>query len=434
MAFFRGGFFGDFDDDRTDRSGWAVKSGAAVRRETEVISLFDAFLEDQQAATNFPVTEEIAPATLHLTDPCWHTFRRHVESKGCKAKRRIATEQERGKDKRKGKMYGISVTVPVHPSKAVKAAEDHKKVAEKEAAVRKEKAAVLAAKKQAENELADQKLAAEEAARQAKIKREYDRILQSAPLVKEERQLPLSVAMRPGVVPVAVKSGPVVPGAAPRMASSSSNEPFRVSASALLEHANEVHQDRLKEINASIFEEKEALKVKRERLSRLALEDYKRVKLTIMESLPKMSQCTLCQATFKIATAQCISEGCTTNICSKCLESKVEDDHRCVVCEDQHKHHNVIQNSKCPLCIAKMKDRKGYFQFDYCRADCGFICPDHSVQKECCVCGYQSYCQDCQVGTCDRCGDNLCFRCSYKEGCMCAERGGRSSFDLDDYL
>jgi hypothetical protein len=106
----------------------------------------------------FPITEEVVDANVHLTEACWTTFRKRVENKGCKAKRRVATVEERAAtgDKRKGKMYVISITCPVHPSKALEdkakkeaAAVEKKKKAE-EAAERKARLAELHKEKVAE--------------------------------------------------------------------------------------------------------------------------------------------------------------------------------------------------------------------------------------------------------------------------------------------
>ncbi len=85
----------------------------------------------------FPITEEVVDANVHLTEACWTTFRKRVENKGCKAKRRVATVEERAAtgDKRKGKMYVISITCPVQRRKA-RLAELHKeKVAERYASI-----------------------------------------------------------------------------------------------------------------------------------------------------------------------------------------------------------------------------------------------------------------------------------------------------------
>ncbi len=93
----------------------------------------------------FPLTEEVVDASTHLTETCWKTFRKRVENKGCKAKRREATFAERldSGDKRKGKLYVISITCPVHPSKA----KEDKEKKEAAAAAKKKKAEEVAARK-----------------------------------------------------------------------------------------------------------------------------------------------------------------------------------------------------------------------------------------------------------------------------------------------
>jgi hypothetical protein len=121
--FFRGGFGGfgggcEYDHYGPNRSNWREKSDAAVRRATQAKRLFDEFLEKQGQETTFPVTQEVVPPAVHLTDACWKTFKKYVTSKGCTTKRREATREERiaSKDSRNGKMYVISVTCPTNPS------------------------------------------------------------------------------------------------------------------------------------------------------------------------------------------------------------------------------------------------------------------------------------------------------------------------------
>ena len=125
----------DEEQGGVNRTNWRVKSHAATCRENQAIALFDKFLEEKKTATVFPITEDVVPVTTHLTEACWHTFRRHVESNGCHAKRRLATVSERhvGAKERRGKMYVVSVTVPVHPSQAVAVNEERKQHAEQEA-------------------------------------------------------------------------------------------------------------------------------------------------------------------------------------------------------------------------------------------------------------------------------------------------------------
>ena len=102
-------------------------------------------LSRRERKSIFPLTEEVVDASTHLTEACWKTFRKRVENKGCKAKRREATFAERleSGDKRKGKLYVISITCPVHPSKA----KEDKEKKEAAAAAKKKKAEETAARK-----------------------------------------------------------------------------------------------------------------------------------------------------------------------------------------------------------------------------------------------------------------------------------------------
>lgn len=137
-----------FDHWGVDRSNWNEKSEAATRRENEAKKLFHDFLErcKSQPPSAFPITEEIIPATCHLTGACWTTFRRYVKNQGCNIKRREANLAERLGDSRKAKMYVISVTLPV----STESLKENKK--EKEA-----KAAIAAAKRKEQEEIKKQR-------------------------------------------------------------------------------------------------------------------------------------------------------------------------------------------------------------------------------------------------------------------------------------
>jgi len=119
---FGGGYGGGYGDG-VDRSGWSDKSAAALRRECQAKQLFKDFLEEckDKPHAAFPVTQEVVPCKVHLTNACWASFKRSVVAKGCKAKRREATVQERiaSKDKRKSRMYVISITCPVNPRASI---------------------------------------------------------------------------------------------------------------------------------------------------------------------------------------------------------------------------------------------------------------------------------------------------------------------------
>ena len=152
-GFFDDGFFYDgYGPSRAARSTWSDKSAAAQRREDEAKGIFHQFLEScKDGKTTFPaVANDLIPATLHLTEKSWKDFRKHVISLGCRAKRRVATREERAAMKskcRKGKMHWISITVPVHPDKAADVSQARKK---KAAEYRKRAAEQAEAKKKAE--------------------------------------------------------------------------------------------------------------------------------------------------------------------------------------------------------------------------------------------------------------------------------------------
>lgn len=429
-------FGGDFGEDGVNRSDWRVKSDAAVRRQTEAIALFDKFLEETEKATVFPITKELVPVTTHLTEPCWHTFRKHVESKGCHAKRRLATEFEReGVKERKGKMYVVSVTVPVHPSQAVAVNEVRKHHAEQEAVKRKEKAQALAARKKAEEERLEDIRRENEEARQAEIQQEYEALvadddIKPPAVIKPEVGVVTSVPTLVSSAPSAVKSEPAVVTFAPPAAALLALQPRlpieapTASAEELLGHADKVHQERMEHIRITIQQEKnvfeQQLQAKKRQLEKQANEHYKRARTCILGALPASIQCFICKIPLKIASAKCVSEGCNTQLCSSCA-AKVEQNYACVVCRRQPE--SAIQNIKCSVCLDA--DHSS-FQFEYCRNDHGFICPDHTKEQECCVCGYQPFCnKECGIGSCGRCGANLCSRCQYKEGCMCEGKSGR---------
>jgi hypothetical protein len=448
----------DFSEDGVNRSDWKMKSEAAVRRQTEAIALFDTFLEEKQHATVFPITEELIPVTTHLTEPCWHTFRKHVESKGCHAKRRLATVSERereGAKERKGKMYVVSVTVPVHPSQAVAVNEERKHHAEQEAVKRKEKAQALASRKKAEQERLEDIIRERKEARQTEIQTEYEALLA---VEDDDRKPPAVIKSESGVTmsaPALVSSAPapsvldlllvksleprtVVTSAAPppvaALLTLQPRQPIEaptVSAEELLGHADKVHQDRMKQIHSSIQQEKNAfeqqLQAKKRRLDKQATEYYKRARTCLLGALPTSTQCYTCKMPLKIASAKCVSEGCDTQLCKSCA-AKVEDNCSCVVCRRQPE--STIRNIKCSNCEGG--------EFEYCHNDHGFICPDHTKEQECCVCGLGSFCtQGCGIGSCGRCGANLCSRCEYKEGCMCEGKSGRQlmmdSIGFGDY-
>jgi hypothetical protein len=103
----------------------AEKSAVATRRQHQAGDMFNSFLtkvasEHSEENAAFPVTEEVADASVHLKKKCWYSFRKRVEAKGCKSQRREITMAElvASKEKRTSKRYVISVTCPVHPGTA----------------------------------------------------------------------------------------------------------------------------------------------------------------------------------------------------------------------------------------------------------------------------------------------------------------------------
>jgi hypothetical protein len=183
---------------------------------------------------------------------------------------------------------------------------------------------------------------------------------------------------------------------------------FRVKQEGIRKNAEEAKEQ--------IFEQ-----IEKDRRTQLndALQAYQTRKERLLKSSPTDStKCSICQASIATPAGKCIEENCSNIVCKTCLDSKVADHVKCDCC-------NEIKNFVCTSC-AERKRLKGWCQFDYCREDCGFICPTHVRRMQCCVCGSCTLCngpgRQCSIGTCERCGDYLCFRCSCKEGCMCLDR------------
>jgi hypothetical protein len=106
-----------------DRSGFAVKSKAALVRETDAIAVFDHFRQQLVTTTFASRTAVLFPPSLHLTRACWKTFREHVSSfPGWHTKRRVATPSEKlaaKMNKKKGSVYFVAVSFD--PLKAIQA-------------------------------------------------------------------------------------------------------------------------------------------------------------------------------------------------------------------------------------------------------------------------------------------------------------------------
>lgn len=232
--------YGGYDDWGPNRSGWAEKSDAASRREHQANSQFDDFLKRCSALDandkSFPITEEVVQANVHLTGACWSSFRKRVVGKGCKVKRREATHAERkaSGDTRKGKLYVISITCPVHPNKASEA-----KAKATAAAAAKKKKAEETAQRKAEKERKDR----EERERLAALHREKVREKYASIVGKgcddagedgdmKRKQSPGKSA---GTMDAFVK--------------------VKVTSEDLLNHAKTVHNKRTDEVRASIRKE-----------------------------------------------------------------------------------------------------------------------------------------------------------------------------------
>jgi len=232
--------YGGYGWDGPDRRNWRDKSDAAIRRENDAKSRFHAFLERSKKSTEFPVTEEVVPPAVHLTDACWKTFKQHVLAAGCTTKRREATREERiaSKQTRQGKLYVISVTVPVHPDQAKEVAREKKIKAEAVAELKKQKAAAAAEKKRLEAA----KKAEEELELQEKVKEEYAAVVESMDTKKR-----------------------VLTDHNTKSEDASPAKKIKLTAPtpAILIHAEKMHQDHLSKISSQVYQEKN---VERQRL------------------------------------------------------------------------------------------------------------------------------------------------------------------------
>ena len=190
---------------------------------------------------------------------------------------------------------------------------------------------------------------------------------------------------------------------------------------ASLRATDEKFASKVRQINAQVEEERRtllaSLEKKRTGLLNEAGMEHHREKFEIMNRAPSSNgSCSLCDAPIKVAAAQCIEEGCGGTVCKSCLRSKIDDSVRCHICTD-------VINVMCPPCLEARMKKRGWYQFDFCREYCGFICPDHTCFESCCVCGRRPLCSSpkgkCSFPECGRCGEKLCGRCDSKEGCMC---------------
>jgi hypothetical protein len=227
-----------FFDEGPNRDGWSEKSEAAIRREKQAMALFDKFLEDSKTLSSFPVTEVVVPPAVHLTGPCWQTFKRYVMKKGCTTKRREATRQEKldSKDKRSSKLYVISVTVPVHPAQAMAALKEEQ-----------DKTAAAALKKRQTEE----REALEERELQAKIKVEYSAIVASLSVLNEPSNGTSSSSSQEENL-----KKRKIEETVPLIDESSSNVTITVPRQHMLAHADSMHRSSIREITAQVQADK----------------------------------------------------------------------------------------------------------------------------------------------------------------------------------
>lgn len=178
------------------------------------------------------------PCNVHLTGACYTSFRKRVMNKGCKVKRREATPEERkaSGDTRKGKMHFISITCPVHPTKAADAkakaalAAEAKKKKAQDAAIRK-------AEKERKEREERERLAA---LHRANVRERYANIVGGGDEAEADGKRKQSPGKKnSGTMDTFVK--------------------VNVTSDALLKHAQTVHQRRESEIRASIHTEQSKL-------------------------------------------------------------------------------------------------------------------------------------------------------------------------------
>jgi hypothetical protein len=351
----------------------------------------------------------IDPA-LHLTGPCWSSFRKHVISKGATVTRHKATLEERAqvpKDKnRSGTLYFISATIPVHPSKTVA----HAKQAKQEAA-----------RKAEEREKKTQEAA----------KRKEEREHQHQQAVQEAYNALVVPPIPPESVP-SVASLPPAAGTPPAPSKKRKNPPkhddhHAISPQDILEHAGKIHKERLKGICISIFQQEQEfqdrIREKKRDLEIQAKADYERAKQIILDASSVATKCCVCQKDLKVAAGACIIKNCTSSICADCLKHKTSNRFKCNDCE---RDGAIVQNYVCPTCSASRTP-----EFAHCWNDCGYSCPAHTKRQKCCVCGDRNYCSSCSISQCGTCGANLCQRCEFKEGCMCSGTTGRERLMRD---
>ena len=268
-----------------DRSGWRDKSDAAVRREEDAKRRFDALLQESKESTVFPMTRDVVPPNVHLTDACWKTFKQYVLSQGCTTKRREATREERiaSKETRKSKVYVISVTIPVHPDEAKEAARIKKEKAAEAALVKKQKQAAAAEKKRLEAE----QRAKEQRELEIAVQQEYASVLD---FIKEESNKKKRVLGDHDANEHRAESCTESPTKKLKLA---------CPIDSMLNHAQRMHQRRLIDIQQQVFQEtsvertkllqelEQRMQAKEESLQQEAMKECEKIKTVIQDLASK---------------------------------------------------------------------------------------------------------------------------------------------------
>jgi hypothetical protein len=410
-------FCGYGDNGRVDRGCWAEKSVAASKREDQARQRLDEWISSCQNEQTFPIENpELVPAGIHLTNPCWLSFRKYAIAKGLQVGRREATPEERAAsgDKRRGKLYVIWAKLPVHPSQAVEFSESKQQQAKEGSAKRKQ-----------QEQKRKEELERQEQAKRQKVVTAYHNILQ------QEQHTPVHVPSHAASLP-------------PVQAAASINSVPPPTPQDILAYTDEAYKKELLDIRSSINEERRAfeekIKKKQKALEVEALQLSKKIKASVLSSLPSEKECSNCKKKCKLLVAECT--GCQVQWCAECLVQKVNNEHKCYLCVESwlgkkpnaSDESSIRQDSKHGLakfcCLQCPSTKRGWeVGLEYTRCCEEYVCQDHLLNHNCCVCsGSRPLCVQCGIGRCGRCGRELCSTCSYKEGCMCEDTSARPSW------
>ena len=144
---------------------------------------------------------------------------------------------------------------------------------------------------------------------------------------------------------------------------------------------------------------------------------------SVLSGVSSTQTCSYCHANHNYLSALCI-ECKGVAICEKCLNKDIQEECKCSNCSS-------VTSMICSSCQKKKLREIGWFEFDACRAGCGFLCPEHSTVLLCQSCGYQSFCngpkRHCQLHQCSKCSIIICTTCRKTDGCICS-----SSFNVFD--